>query len=78
MSSLLVLITGASGHLRSRTLVLALEAGYRVVATIRKEEQAKQISSQPSVLTYQDKLTPAVVKDITAPGALQYLQLRGK
>jgi len=71
MSTPLVLITGASGHLGFRTLVLALETGYRVVATIRKEEQAKKLSSKPSVLPYQDKLTFAVVKDITAPGAFE-------
>lgn len=71
MSAPTVLITGASGHLGFRTLVLSLEAGYRVVATIRKEEQAKKISSKPSVLPHQDKLTFAVVKDITAPRAFK-------
>lgn len=71
MSNPLVLITGASGHLGFRTLVLALEAGYRVVATIRKEDQAKKISNKRSVLPYHDKLTFAVVKDITAPQAFE-------
>jgi len=71
MSNPNVLITGASGHLGFRTLVLALEAGYRVVATIRQEEQAKKISSRPSVLPYHDKLTFAVVRDITAPRAFE-------
>jgi uncharacterized protein YbjT (DUF2867 family) len=71
MSSPLLLITGASGHLGFRALVLALEAGYRVVATIRREEQAKKIYSKPSILPYQDKLTFAVVKNITAPGAFK-------
>jgi NAD(P)-dependent dehydrogenase (short-subunit alcohol dehydrogenase family) len=52
MSSPLLLITGASGHLGFRALVLALEAGYRVVATIRREEQAKKIYSKPSILPY--------------------------
>jgi uncharacterized protein YbjT (DUF2867 family) len=66
MSSPLVLITGASGHLGFRVLVLALEAGYRVVSTIRKEDQAKKISGKPSVRPHHNRLTFAVVKDIAA------------
>lgn len=71
MSTPLVLITGATGHLGFRALVLALEAGYRVVATVRREEQAKKIYSKHSILPYQDQLSFAVVKDITAPGAFK-------
>jgi nucleoside-diphosphate-sugar epimerase len=69
MSSPLVLITGASGHLGFRVLVLALEAGYRVVSTIRKQDQAKNISEKPSVRPHRDRLNFAVVKDIAAPKA---------
>lgn len=69
MSTPLVLITGASGHLGFRVLVLALEAGYRVVSTIRKEDQANQISGKRSVRPHIDNLTFAVVKDIAAPNA---------
>jgi uncharacterized protein YbjT (DUF2867 family) len=69
MSAPLVLITGASGHLGFRVLVLALEAGYHVVSTIRREDQAKKISEKPSVRPHHDRLTFAVVKDIAAPKA---------
>lgn len=69
MSAPLVLITGASGHLGFRVLVLALEAGYRVVSTIRKEDQAIKISGKPSVRPHLDNLTFAIVKDIAAPNA---------
>jgi nucleoside-diphosphate-sugar epimerase len=69
MSTPLVLITGTSGHLGFRVLVLALEAGYSVVSTIRKVEQAMKISEKPSVRPHRDRLSFAVVKDIAAPGA---------
>jgi uncharacterized protein YbjT (DUF2867 family) len=69
MSTPIVLITGASGHLGFRVLVLALEAGYHVVSTIRKEDQAKKIAEKPSVRPHGDRLTFAVVKDIAAPKA---------
>jgi uncharacterized protein YbjT (DUF2867 family) len=65
----LVLITGSSGHLGFRTLVLALEAGYRVVASVRRPEQADKISNRPSIRPYADKLSFVEVKDITAKGA---------
>jgi uncharacterized protein YbjT (DUF2867 family) len=71
MSTPIVLITGASGHLGFRTLVLTLKAGHRVVATIRREELAKKISSKQSILPYHDQLTFVVVKDITAPRAFE-------
>jgi uncharacterized protein YbjT (DUF2867 family) len=71
MSSPLVLITGASGHLGFRVLVLALEAGYHVVSTIRKEDQAKKISEKPSVRFHRDRLSFAVVKDIATPKAFE-------
>lgn len=69
MSAQLVLITGASGHLGFRTLVLALRAGYRAICTVRREDQAQKISNRSSVIPYAQNVSFAIVEDITAPHA---------
>lgn len=69
MSSSLLLITGASGHLGFRTLVTALEAGYRARVTLRRPEQATRIKQAPSLAPHQDSIETTIVPDITAPNA---------
>jgi len=68
-SDIFVLITNASTHLGFRILVFALGAGNRVLATVGQPEEARRISSKPSVLPYRKQLTFAFVKDITVPEA---------
>ena len=70
MSKQLVLITGATGHLGFRTLVLALQAGYRARLAVRKLEQhSKKIRSTASVKPYLDSVEFVQVSDIAAAGA---------
>lgn len=70
MSKPLVLITGATGHLGFRTLVLLLQTGaYRARIAIRKADQEKKIRAATSIAPYQDYIEFAFVPDITADGA---------
>jgi nucleoside-diphosphate-sugar epimerase len=62
-------ITGVTGLVGFKALLTALEAGYRVRGSIRREEQAEQIKAIKSVKPYADKLDFVVVSDITADGA---------
>ena len=71
MAGELILITGATGHLGYRTLVLALEAGYSVRAAVRSQAKAKEILAAPSIKTLNPgpKLDFAYVPDIVADSA---------
>ena len=71
MAEELILITGATGHLGFRTLVLALEAGYSVRAAVRSQAKAKEILAAPSIKTLDPgpKLDFVYVPDIVADGA---------
>lgn len=69
MSKQLLLITGASGHLGFRTLVLALEGGYRARVTLRELEQVAIIEQAPILAPYLDSIEYVMVPDITAPDA---------
>nr|OQO18298.1 hypothetical protein B0A51_13498 [Rachicladosporium sp. CCFEE 5018] len=69
MSPQLVLITGATGHIGFRVLVLALKAGYQVRASVRTEAQIKKLSNTASVKRYPGKVDFVLVKDITVPNA---------
>jgi len=71
MSSDLVLITGATGHVGFRVLVVTLEAGYRVRAAVRNQEKADTILAAPSIkaLNPGSRLTFTFVPDILADGA---------
>ena len=71
MAGELILITGATGHLGYRTLVLALEAGYSVRAAVRSQAKAKEILAAPSIKTLNPgpKLDFVYVPDIVADGA---------
>ena len=71
MAEELILITGVTGHLGYRTLVLALEAGYSVRAAVRSQAKAKEILAAPSIKTLDPgpKLDFVYVPDIIADGA---------
>ncbi|KAI9762539.1 MAG: hypothetical protein M4579_000342 [Chaenotheca gracillima] len=60
----LVLITGGTGFIGSRTLVKALETGYHVRAAIRSEHAAETLRALPSVKPYLDHLEFTIVPDI--------------
>jgi nucleoside-diphosphate-sugar epimerase len=71
MTSSLVLVTGANGHIGFRTLVYALQAGYRVRAAVRTQSKADTILSAPSIqaISPADRLTFVLVPDLLVPGA---------
>lgn len=67
----LVLLTGSTGHLGFRTLVFALEAGYRVRAAVRNQANVEKVLSAPSIksLNPGSNLEFVFVPDIIADGA---------
>lgn len=70
MSKELVLITGATGHLGFRTLVVLLQTNqYRARITVRKPEQESKIRAAVSIKPFQDSIEFAFVPDITTAGA---------
>ncbi|KAK4501510.1 hypothetical protein PRZ48_007319 [Zasmidium cellare] len=69
MGSPLVLITGVTGHLGFKVLVLALQVGYKARAAIRKADQESRITSAKSIQPYAGNLTFVVAPDITAKDA---------
>lgn len=71
MSDILVLITGATGHLGFRVLRFALEAGYHVRAAVRSEQKAGILKSN-SVLQATpgvSNLSFVIIPDFLVPGA---------
>lgn len=70
----LVLITGSTGHIGSRTLLHVLRAGYRVRAAVRSEAKIAQVLARPDIqeLNPGSRLTFTIVPDITAPGAYDH------
>ncbi|OCL06388.1 NAD(P)-binding protein [Glonium stellatum] len=71
MPSDLILITGVTGHLGFRTLILALQAGYRVRAAVRSQSKAETILSNPvfKTLNRSSQLSFIIVPDLTVSGA---------
>lgn len=71
MPSDLVFITGATGHIGFKTLVLVLQAGYQVRAAIRSESKKNQILEAASIKAINPgpRLTFVVVPDLTASNA---------
>jgi nucleoside-diphosphate-sugar epimerase len=67
------LITGASGLIGFRILLVALAAGHNVRFTVRSEEKAKMVSSNRAIkelgITTHDRLLPFIIPDQTAEGA---------
>lgn len=64
-----ILLTGATGHIGFRTLVLALQAGYRVHVTTRSESQWEKIRAAESVKPFATAITFFVVPEIAAERA---------
>lgn len=64
-----VLITGATGHIGFRTLVLVLQAGYYARIAVRKLQQSDKIKSAKSVSQYFDQIEFTEVPDITTTAA---------
>lgn len=69
MSKPLVLISGATGHLGFRTLVIALENGYRARVALRRLEQAEKLKKTASLQPYLQSIEFVQVPDITASEA---------
>ena len=69
--SSLLLITGASGHVGYRTLLFALESGYRVRAAVRNDSKANLILASAPIqkLAPGSNLSFVFVKDILADNA---------
>lgn len=74
------LITGATGLIGFRILVTALQAGHEVRYTVRSEEKAKIVASNPAVLKLGaaalESLSSIVIPDFTVEGAFD-IALRG-
>jgi uncharacterized protein YbjT (DUF2867 family) len=68
-----VFITGGSGHIGSRVIVDALEAGYSVRAAVRNKSKAVRICAMPSVhaLNPGKKLEFVIVPDFSVDGAYE-------
>ncbi|CAH0056858.1 unnamed protein product [Clonostachys solani] len=66
-----VLITGASGLIGFRILIDALAAGHKIYFTVRSEEKAQIILSNPEIknLAPGDHLNPVIIPDYTEDGA---------
>jgi hypothetical protein len=58
-------ITGVSGYIGFRTLILALEAGFKVRAVIRKAEQAKKLESHKRVAPFVNNLQFCIIPDLS-------------
>ncbi|KAF5868835.1 putative nad dependent epimerase dehydratase family protein [Botrytis fragariae] len=67
MSSGLIFITGATGFIGASTALAALNAGYRLRISVRKESQIESLKNVFS--DHANNLEFVVVPDITVPGA---------
>ncbi|KAF6840629.1 3-beta hydroxysteroid dehydrogenase [Colletotrichum plurivorum] len=68
----LILLTGATGFVGFKTLVKALEAGYRVRCAVRSMSGIEKILATPSIQSLKpsdEHLSWAIVPDITLAGA---------
>lgn len=66
-----ILITGATGLIGFRILLLALEAGHNVRYTVRSEEKAKTVATNPAVqkIAPGSRLSSVIIPDFTIDGA---------
>ncbi|KAK5995411.1 Ketoreductase CTB6 [Cladobotryum mycophilum] len=69
MAGELVLLTGGTGMVGFRTLVLLVEAGYKVRAAVRNQEGFERILSLKPLAPYASQVESIIVPDITATGA---------
>ena len=58
-------ITGVSGYIGFKTLILALEAGFKVRAVIRKPEQAEKLGSHKRVAPFAQNLQFCIIPDLS-------------
>jgi uncharacterized protein YbjT (DUF2867 family) len=58
-------ITGVSGYIGFKILILALEGGFKVRAVIRKAEQAKKLESHGRVAPYTKNLQWILIPDLS-------------
>jgi nucleoside-diphosphate-sugar epimerase len=70
MSKRLIFLTGGSGLIGFRTLILALEHGYAVRAAVRSESKKQEILNSTSVkqLNPGSNLSFVIIKDLATPG----------
>ena len=73
MSKPLVSVTGATGHLGFRSLVITLQAGYQARVALRKPEQSEKILATASVKSYAKDVEFVTVPDITADNAYDHV-----
>ncbi|KAL7903643.1 hypothetical protein GGI35DRAFT_487264 [Trichoderma velutinum] len=69
MAGDLVLLTGATGFIGFRTLVLLLKAGYKVRTAVRNVAGFEKIKALKSAAPYASQIQHIIVPDITVPGA---------
>lgn len=62
-------ITGITGHVGFRVLVHALQSGYTIRGIVRREAQIDAIKTRASIQPFLDRLSFAIVPDITVDGA---------
>lgn len=67
MNRELIFITGATGFIGATTVLVALEKGYRLRISVRKEVQTRKLKAVFS--SYLGSIEFVIVPDITAPGA---------
>ncbi|PTB65552.1 NAD(P)-binding protein [Trichoderma citrinoviride] len=68
----LLVLTGATGFLGFKTLVLALEAGYNVRIVVRSAAKASKVLNSPSIKALNpsaEKLSHVIVENMEIPGA---------
>ncbi|UKZ72169.1 uncharacterized protein TrAtP1_013108 [Trichoderma atroviride] len=69
MANDLVLLTGATGFIGLRTLVLLLEAGYKVRVAVRNDTGSAKIKAFKPIAPYESQIEFITVPDITLSGA---------
>ncbi|KAL7925641.1 hypothetical protein ACQKWADRAFT_318743 [Trichoderma austrokoningii] len=69
MAKDLVLLTGATGFIGFRTLILLLEAGYKVRVAVRNDTGSAKIKASKSTAPYESQIEYISVPDITVSGA---------
>lgn len=70
-----ILITGASGSIGFRILLAALAAGHHVRYTVRSEEKAQKVATNPAMQNLRTQksfasFSSVIVPDFTVEGAL--------
>jgi nucleoside-diphosphate-sugar epimerase len=73
MTGELVVITGVNGFIGYATLRTALQAGFRVRGTVRRQELVDKIKAMDSIKAHLDNLELRIVKEIFAPDAFHGL-----